>query len=54
MAALGHPLLGDDIYGDRAFNRANHAQGKLMLCAVSLQLDTGGKLPELDGKRFAV
>ncbi len=54
MAALGHPLLGDDVYGDRAFNRAQHAQGKLMLCAAELTLETGGLLPQLDGRRFTV
>ena len=54
MAALGHPLLGDDVYGDRAFNRAQRVQGKLMLCAASLTLDTGGELPRLDGRTFTV
>ena len=53
LAALGHPLLGDDVYGDRAFNRANHAR-RLMLCAASLTLDTGGALPRLDGKTFTI
>lgn len=53
LAALGHPLLGDDVYGDRAFNRANHAR-RLMLCAASLTLETGGQLPQLDGKTFSV
>ena len=54
MAALGHPLLGDDVYGDRALNRAMHVQGKLRLCATSLTLQTGGALPQLDGRTFAV
>lgn len=53
LAALGHPLLGDDVYGDRAFNRAQHAR-RLMLCAASLTLDTGGELPQLDGKTFTI
>ncbi|MBQ8312330.1 MAG: RluA family pseudouridine synthase [Clostridia bacterium] len=53
LAALGHPLLGDDVYGDRAFNRANHAR-RLMLCAASLTLETGGQLPQLDGKTFTI
>ena len=53
LAALGHPLLGDDVYGDRAFNRLHHAR-RLMLCAASLTLDTGGALPRLDGKTFSV
>lgn len=53
LAALGHPLLGDDVYGDRVFNRANHAR-RLMLCAASLTLETGGQLPQLDGKTFTI
>ncbi len=54
MAALGHPLLGDDVYGDRAFNRQQKVQGRLCLCAARLTLDTGGGLPQLDGKTFEV
>lgn len=54
MAALGHPLLGDDVYGDRAFNRAQKVQGKLMLCSASLTVDTGGRLPHLDGQTFTI
>lgn len=53
LAALGHPLLGDDVYGDRAFNRAQHAR-RLMLCATELTLDTGGALPQLDGRTFTI
>ena len=53
LAALGHPVLGDDLYGDRAFNRREKARS-LKLCAVSLKLDTGGRLPQLDGKEFSV
>lgn len=54
MAALGHPLLGDDVYGDRAFNRQQKVQGKLHLCAAQLTLETGGELPQLDGRTFTV
>ena len=54
MAALGHPLLGDDVYGDRAFNRQQKVQGRLCLCAARLTLFTGGELPQLDGKTFEV
>ncbi len=53
LAALGHPILGDDVYGDRGLNRSRRVR-TLCLCAVSLQLDTGGRLPELDGKLFSV
>ena len=51
MAALGHPLLGDDVYGDHLFNRQQHAR-RLMLCAAELTMDTGGALPALDGRTF--
>ena len=53
LAALGHPVLGDDLYGDRAFNRQYKARN-LKLCAVSLRLDTGGALPALDGREFTI
>lgn len=53
LAALGHPLLGDDLYGDRDFNRREKARG-LKLCAVSLCLDTEGRLPRLDGVTFSI
>jgi len=53
LAALGHPILGDDLYGDRAFNRQYKARS-LKLCAVSLRLDTGGALPALDGREFTI
>ena len=53
LAALGHPILGDDLYGDRRFNRDQKTR-TLRLCAVSLTLDTQGKLPELDGKEFRI
>ncbi len=53
LAALGHPLLGDDVYGDRDFNRRERAR-TLKLCAVSLKFDTGGRLPQLDGRTFAI
>lgn len=53
LAALGHPVLGDDLYGDRAFNKREKARS-LKLCAVSLSVDTGGALPGLDGKTFII
>ena len=53
LAALGHPLLGDDLYGDRDFNRREKARS-LKLCAVSLSIDTDGRLPALDGKTFTI
>jgi 23S rRNA pseudouridine955/2504/2580 synthase len=53
LAALGHPILGDDLYGDREFNRREKARG-LKLCAFSLKLDTKGRLPALDGRTFSI
>ena len=53
LAALGHPILGDDLYGDRALNRARKVRS-LRLCAVSLRLDTRGQLPALDGRLFEI
>ena len=38
MSFLGYPLLGDDKYGDRAFNRAHHAAQIALWCA-RLRLD---------------
>jgi len=45
MAYIGHPVLGDDKYGDRAFNKA-HAARRQMLWAVKLTL--------WDGRPFSV
>ena len=53
LAALGHPILGDDLYGDHDFNHAQKAR-TLKLCAVSLRLNTGGRLPALDGVFFHI
>ncbi len=53
LAALGHPVLGDDLYGDRDFNKANKAR-TLKLCATDLQLDTKGKIPGLDNREFHI
>ncbi len=53
LSALGHPVLGDDLYGDREFNRQKKTRS-LKLCAVSLTLHTGGRLPALEGKHFEI
>ena len=52
MAHLSHPVLGDDLYGDRDFNR--RFGGGLMLRSAGLTVDTRGALPECDGLRLAV
>ena len=54
MAALGHPLMGDDLYGDRSFNRAMKSQGRLMLCAHSLTFPADFPLTQLAGRTFTV
>jgi len=53
LAALGHPVLGDDLYGDRDFNRREKARS-LKLCAVSIKIDTEGRLSSLDGHEFTI
>lgn len=53
LAALGHPVLGDDLYGDRSFNRLLKSRS-LKLCAAELTLHTEGQLPNLDGKTFKI
>lgn len=47
MAHIGHPLLGDDKYGDRDFNREHHAK-RLMLTAVELCFQLTGELQYLN------
>ncbi len=53
LAALQHPILGDDVYGDRAFNQ-RHRTRRLMLCACEVTLNAGGCLSYLDGRTFSV
>ena len=51
MASIGHPLLGDDQYGDRDFNRA-HKCRKLMLCATRLTFELQGRFQYLNERVF--
>ena len=53
MAFLGHPVLGDDLYGDRRFNR-ECGSGRLMLRSVALRMDTQGAMAEIDGIQLKV
>ncbi len=53
LAHIGHPLLGDDKYGDRAFNRLHHAK-RLMLCATELTFSMTGELAYMNDKRLSV
>ncbi len=38
MAHIGHPILGDDKYGDRSLNRAFHTQSPMLWC-VRMEFD---------------
>lgn len=51
MAFVGHPLLGDDQYGDREFNK-RHKTRRLMLCSVSLSFALEGELAYLNERAF--
>lgn len=53
LAHTGHPLVGDDKYGDRALNKALGA-GRLMLAATGLTLGADGLLRELNGRHFSI
>ena len=53
MAAIGHPLLGDDVYGDRAFNKEHKAK-RLMLCATELWFTLEGRLDYLNDKHLTL
>lgn len=53
MAFLSHPILGDDKYGDRAFNK-RYKTTALHLCATELTLNVEGCLAYLNGKTFKI
>lgn len=53
LADAGHPLLGDEKYGDFAFNRQQKAS-RLMLCATKLQFRTIEALPGLQDRTFSI
>ncbi len=53
MAYIGHPLLGDDVYGDRAFNKLHKAK-RLMLCATELSFALEGSLSYLSQHTFTI
>ncbi len=53
LAHVGHPILGDDKYGDRAFNRRLGVR-RQQLWATRLVLRAGGALSYLDGRRFEI
>jgi len=53
LAHIGHPILGDDKYGDRALNRALGVR-RQQLWATKLVVHAGGVLSYLDGRNFSV
>ena len=53
MAFLSHPILGDDKYGDRMFNK-RFKTTTLHLCATELTLNVEGCLAYLNGKTFKI
>lgn len=53
LAFLGHPVLGDEVYGSREANREHRAK-QLKLCATSLLFPEGCPLPGLAGKAFHI
>lgn len=56
MAHIGHPLLGDEKYGDKTLNRRFH-QNHQLLCSYKLQFDFSdveSELEYLKGKEFSL
>jgi 23S rRNA pseudouridine955/2504/2580 synthase len=53
LAYIGHPILGDDAYGDRAFNKAQGVK-RLMLCATSITFSGKDELAYLEGRTFTI
>lgn len=51
MAFIGHPVLGDDQYGDREANKYFKAR-KLMLCSSGLRFELDGELAYLNDKEL--
>lgn len=53
LAHIGHPILGDDKYGDRMLNRAMGIK-KQQLWATTLEFHANGALSYLNGRRFTI
>lgn len=51
LAFIGHPIIGDDKYGDREINRREGAR-RQQLWATDLTFHAGGILSYLDGRHF--
>lgn len=55
LAHIGHPILGDDKYGDREFNRAHRTRiQQLRAVRIEFAFDNDCALGYLDGKVFEV
>lgn len=53
LAHIGHPVLGDDKYGDREANKAAHLRRQALLAArLTLHFTPDSPLAYLDGKTF--
>lgn len=53
LAFLGHPILGDEVYGDRQANRDAKARD-LKLCATRIEFPKVCALQQLQGKVFEI
>ena len=53
LAHIGHPILGDDKYGDRQLNRQLNLR-RQQLWATTLEFNAQGALAYLNGRRFSV
>jgi 23S rRNA pseudouridine955/2504/2580 synthase len=53
LAHISHPILGDDAYGDRPFNREQGVK-RLMLCATAITLSGKDELAYLNGRMFSI
>lgn len=53
LAFIGHPILGDDKYGDRAANRRERVR-RQQLWATDLTFHAQGALAYMEGKHFHV
>jgi 23S rRNA pseudouridine955/2504/2580 synthase len=53
LAHISHPILGDDKYGDREWNRNQHAK-RLMLTATELRFSIAGEMSYLNDHHFSL
>lgn len=55
LAYLGHPILGDDKYGDREWNKKNgRFTQALYACRLTFHFEKGSPLSDLEGKSLSV